>query len=275
MPALWEDRLPLYIAYLIDNKRKSATIMSYISAIRVVLKDNNISIHDDQFLMALLTRACRLNNDRIHIRLPIRRSMLQVIINSTIDYYMGHNQAYLASLYSALFSTAYFGLFRVGEITKNPHTVKAVDVHIAENKKKLLFVLRSSKTHNLGDLPQMIKITSLESNSSSLQTESCGCLKLSCSYDILHHYIELREGIQNVNEPFFIFRDSTAVNSHQLCKTLKIILDLSGFDSSKYSSHSFHVGHCCDLLKAGLSIETIKKLGCWKSNVVFNCLKNY
>ena len=50
----------------------------------------------------------------------------------------------------ALFATAYYGLFRVGEITDSQHAVKACDVHIGVNKRKLLFILRTSKTHTEG-----------------------------------------------------------------------------------------------------------------------------
>ena len=51
------------------------------------------------------------------------------------------------ALYMALFSTAYFGLFRVGELTASKHVVKAVNVRIGQNKNKILFILDSSKMH--------------------------------------------------------------------------------------------------------------------------------
>ena len=60
----------------------------------------------------------------------------------------------------ALFATAYYGLFRIGEITDSQHAVKARDVHIGQNKRKLLFLLRTSKTHGENVEPQSIKIAS-------------------------------------------------------------------------------------------------------------------
>ena len=71
-------------------------------------------------------------------------------------------QPYLVKMYRALFVTAYFGLFRVGELTKSQHMVRACDVHIGTNKRKLMFILRSSKTHGEGDKPQVIKIEAIE-----------------------------------------------------------------------------------------------------------------
>ena len=36
-PGSWEDRMILFVGYLIQTKKKSSTIQSYISAIKVVL----------------------------------------------------------------------------------------------------------------------------------------------------------------------------------------------------------------------------------------------
>ena len=82
-PLTWEDRLPLYIAYLIENRRRSATICSYILAIRAILKENDIIMNENQFLIASLTHACKLQNDQLKVRLPIRKSLLQVLMNKT------------------------------------------------------------------------------------------------------------------------------------------------------------------------------------------------
>ena len=39
-PDSWEDRLTLFVGYLIDQNKQSATIKSYISAIKAVLKED-------------------------------------------------------------------------------------------------------------------------------------------------------------------------------------------------------------------------------------------
>ena len=70
-PHAWEDRIVLFIGYLIDNHRQSSTIRSYISAIKAVLQDDGIILDQDQALLTSLTRACRLQNDRVRTRLPI------------------------------------------------------------------------------------------------------------------------------------------------------------------------------------------------------------
>ena len=57
--------------------------------------------------------------------------------------------------------TGYYGLLRVGELTISPHTIKAMDVHKAENKNKILICLRTSKTHDRSNQPQIIKLDSV------------------------------------------------------------------------------------------------------------------
>ena len=56
-------------------------------------------------------------------------------------------------------------------------------------------------------------------------------------------------------------------------KCLHLVLKLAGFRDELYTVHSLRIGWALDLLKLGLSIETIKKIGHWKSNAVFKYLK--
>ena len=127
----------LYVGHLIHNQRKSTTIKCYLSAIRAVLKDDGVEINEDKYLLTSLTRACKLVNDRVRTQLPIQQGMLNILLDYVDNYYLRLNQPYLSTMYQALISTAYFCLFRVGELTTGKHPVLARDVHIGENKQKL------------------------------------------------------------------------------------------------------------------------------------------
>ena len=118
-PHSWEERLTLFVEYLIESKYKSTTIKSYISAIKAVLRNDGVELQEDKYLLALLTRACKLKNDTVRTRLPIQKGMLHIILRSTKNYYLNLGQPYLAHMYVAVFSTAYYGLFRVGEHMTN------------------------------------------------------------------------------------------------------------------------------------------------------------
>ena len=101
-----------------------------------------VKLNQDEFLLSALNKACKYKNDIQCTRLPIKKSMLQVLIRQCQLHFGA--QPYLASLYTSLISTAYFGLFRIGELTAGSHPVKVTDVHIARNKQKILFILRTS-----------------------------------------------------------------------------------------------------------------------------------
>ena len=150
----------LFAAYLIQSGRQSSTVNSYLSAVRTVLRTENVKLQEDLYLISSLTKACRLKNDRVKHRLPIQCDLLLVIVRTIKRYYEDRNQVYLSILYQSLMITAYFGLFRVGELMKGSHPVLARDVHIALNKKKILFILHLSKMHWKNSKPQQVKITS-------------------------------------------------------------------------------------------------------------------
>ena len=273
-PCKWEDRLVLFVGYLIDQNKQSSTVKSYISAIRAVLRNIGIKLECDQFLLNSLTRACKLENDRVRTRLPIHRDMLEVLLKTTKKHFMKLGQPYLATLYQAIFSTAYFGLFRIGELTSGEHPVLAKDVYVGTNKRKMLFILHTSKTHGKGSKPQSIKITStskekIHKDNNSKQPKQ----GMYCPYTLLSKYSKARIQRATDTEPFFVFRDRTPVTPSQAQSALKTISKLAKFKPSAYSFHSLRMGRSSDLLKLGVSVETIKKIGRWKSNAVFKYLK--
>ena len=138
-------------------------IRSYISAIRAMLKNGGYVLNEDKVLLNLLTRACKLNNDHLKTRFPIKQGLLYMIMDQIRNIF--DKQPYLSCLYQAIFITGYYGLFRVSKLMKTPsgHQVRAKDLHIGKNKNKLLFVLHTSKAHTKGMKPQLIKITSEKS----------------------------------------------------------------------------------------------------------------
>ena len=120
--------MTLFVGYLIQNNKQSSTVKSYISVLKAVLKMHNIPIDVNQCLLTSLTKACRLKNDSLKARLPIRRGVLRILLETTQTYYMNAGQPFLSHLYRALFSTMYFGLLRISEVTAGAHPVLVRDV---------------------------------------------------------------------------------------------------------------------------------------------------
>ena len=262
-PDKWEERLVLYVAFLIQNKRKSSTIKSYVSAIKAILFNGGIEIQEDRTLLASLTKACKLNNDIHNNRLPIRKSVIKLLLKALEKKYSA-TEPYLMIMYRALILSTYYGMFRIGEVTASPHVVKACNVEIGVNKPKLMFVLTSSKTHTKGDKPQIVKISG-----SSLSTTD----KSMCPFNTMQQCLKIRKPYRSDDEQFFVFRDCSPVTPYHYRKLLKKLMKANRLDYTRYGIHGMHAGCSIDLWEMGVSVETIKKLGRWHSTAVYAYLR--
>ena len=260
-PDAWEDRTAMFCAYLIDKGIKSTTIRCYISAIKAILRDDSYPWQDGRVIFSSMTRACKLKNDTLHCRLPILTGLLEMLLFEVQRMYK--NQFYHQILYQALFSMAYYGLMRVGELTQGDHPVKACDVHAAQNKKKILIILRTSKTHGLADYPQQIKI------SAKTNTQS----QLFCPFMAIQNFITIRGDYLNESENLFIFRDKSPVKPEHMRATLKACLQAIGVDPSLYDCHSFRIGRSTQMWKMKFSIQEIRRAGRWRSSAIYKYLR--
>ena len=200
-------------------------------------------------------------------RLPIQKGMLDVIIRHIRNHFLTH--PYLEKLFNAIFASAYYGLLRIGEVTTSEHVILADNVHIAENKQKILFVLRSSKTHWADSKPQMVKVTAEDELSYSSHYPQD-----TCPFKILREYLHLRPIACNKQEQFFVYADNSPVKPANVRKILKIMLNDMGLDHSLYGMHSFRIGRASDLLnKLKYTVESIKKIGRWGSNAIYTYLR--
>ena len=115
-------------------------------------------------LVGSLTKACKIINDKIHTRLPIQCSLLELIMFEVQRIYGKTGQIFLQILCKALFVLSYYGLMRISEVTKSSHVVKAKDVYLATNRDKL----GAHQKHILLDASSKNKVT-------SNLTEKSGC----------------------------------------------------------------------------------------------------
>ena len=151
------------------------------------------------------------------------------------------------------------------------HVVAAKDMQIGTNKNKIMFMLRSLKTHWKNDKPQLIKISALKIEGNRNSQSKCN--KLPCPFTALKKYFKIRGGYRTEQENFFVFSDGSPVKSLNVRKCLRNALVQMGYDHRLYHFHGIRGGRAQDLLKLGVSIETIKKLGRWRPNAVFRYLR--
>ena len=270
-PKTWEERLSYYVTYLVfECKVQSSTLKSYITAIKCILREDGYVWDEAKILLTSLTsltKTCRKKNDTHKNKFPIQKGLLDLTLHELEEIH--NKQIYLEILYKTIFSLMYYGLFRIGEVTKSKHVLKAKDVHSADNKEKMLFVLYSSKTHAKETFPQRVKITS---NRQSLDTDKNR--RKYCPFNLTREYLAIRGNYNEDEDQLFIFSDGSPVLAKNVRHILKTILTRLGLNYKNYSTHSFRVGRATDLMKNGISIEKIKQNGRWKSNTVYKYLKH-
>ena len=163
-------------------------------------------------------------------------------------------------------------------MTRGPHIILARNVHIGTNKNKILFILDSSKTHDQGDKPQMIKISEAQPSMNKKparrrQTLDKIDIKF-CPFAILKKFAASRPPITKSEEQFFVSADGSPVLHTQMQAVLRSMIQQLSFRPELYNCHSLRIGRGGDMLRMGISVETIKKIGRWKSNSVFRYLCN-
>ena len=249
-----------------DGGVQSSTLKSYFSAIKHVLKQDGYMWNDNKVLLSSLVRGCKLENDRVKIRLPIQKGLFEMLLFEMERYFGTNRQFYLKLMYKAIFCLAYYGMLRVGELTLGRHTVKAAAIHVGHNKDKIMVVLYTSKTHGLESKPQKVKISTAPCERRNT--------KFFCPISAVITYMDIRGSYVTDNEQFFVFADRSPVGPHHLRTLLRQLLSYLNLDEQLYDVHSFRSGRTCDLEKLGYSVEQIKVLGRWKSNAVYRYLKH-
>ena len=263
-PKLWEERDSLYLALLVDEGAQSSMIRLYKSAIKTILVTDGYMWDDGKVALNTINKACRLINDRLKIRMPIHTRLLEMLLFELQRFF--DQQWYLMIMFRALFAMAYYGLMRIGELTAGEHQIKAKDIHIGQNKNKLLIVLHSSKTHGAESIPQRIKI-------SEIVTKCNRRYLFFCPFKLIRDYIAVRGGHESDNDPFLIYKDGSNLPPGCMRYILHKLLSNLNLDSSVYSTHSFRIGRSSEMYKYGYSVEEIKRAGHWKSNAVYKYIR--
>ena len=179
-------------------------------------------------------------------------------------------QPYLEILYKTMFALSFYGLLRIGEVTFSEHSILAKNVHIAINKRKIMLVLYSSKTHSKESRPQKVKI---EANSVHKNFKNSNTIYF-CPFNLARKYLNIRGDSKNDNEQFFIFSDGTPVKAANATNVLKNCLKQLGLNEHLYSYHSIRSGMATELIKNNHnSIDQVKRAGRWQSNAVYKYLK--
>ena len=112
--------------------------------------------------------------------------------------------------------------------------------------------------------PQKIKITSNYKQGTNFYKN-----RNFCPIELLTRYRQLRGDYITDEEQFFVFRDHAPVTGDNTRQVLRNSLISLGLNPNNYGMHSFRSGRTTDrILKCQYSIEAVKRMGHWHSNVV-------
>ena len=194
-----------FIAFMSLRGFAPSTARSYMSGISFCCKIKNVTDPTNNFIISKLHNGFHRLHKRIDTRLPITYDILRSIVGAlpAICY-----SSFEAQLFKAIFSLAFFGFFRIGELVVSNlncdgHALLINDVHI-EGLSALKIALRSSKTDQQGKgvvlyIPQ-------------IGTESCPVHNV-------REYLKLRK--RNDCQSFFCHSNNLPVTRYQFASVLK------------------------------------------------------
>ena len=249
------NRILEFISYLNLNNFAPASITTYITAISFVHKMANV--HDPTAKFCVQKLLCVVNklHGRDDSRLPITLILLSRL-NSSLDSAVCNK--YHRVLLQAMFSIAFFGLCRIGEITKQPDgLVSLFNNQVSINSDYLLLTIVHFK-HNKAKRPIVLKIHRQVDNSI-------------CPLLAMINYLSVRPPQDG---PLFCFPDGKPISRNFFTKNLKFCINFCGLDSKQYSSHSFRIGGASYLASLGLSDTQLRTMGRWDSNAFLRYIRN-
>ena len=129
-------------------------------------------------------------------------------------------------------------------------------------------MLYSSKTHDLGARPQKVKISGFREATHFSKN------LFFCPFKLTRQFMKMRGSYLNDAEPFFLFRDRSPVKPIHMQNTLRKKLKSLNIDATLYRTNSLRTGRTSDLIKYGYTIEQVKLVGRWKSNIVYKYIRN-
>ncbi|CAC5418457.1 unnamed protein product [Mytilus coruscus] len=149
-----------------------------------------------------------------------------------------------------MFTLAYHALLRIGEITVNNknynHVISLSQAVVLHNKLVINFM--DFKPSN----GKQFHLEIAKNKNDNI-----------CAVTALTSYLTLRT---NKTGPLFLNSSGEAVSRQLFQHALNGVLNFCGLSRAYYKPHSFRIGFATDASAKGLSTETIRTLGRWKSD---------
>ena len=154
-------------------------------------------------------------------------------------------------------TTAFFGFFRLGEITVPSQSSFDPKIHMC-----LADVALDSR-----DNPSLIwlqlKVSKTDQERKGISIFIGKTSDSICPVLALTSYLAIRGETPG---PLFQFSDSSPLTKDRFFKRVRSALSALGFDPTAYAGHSFRIGAATTAAERGVEDSIIKALGRWKSD---------
>ena len=238
------QHLVCFIANCYNKGCAASTIATYVAGLSFHQKIRGGSDPLDSFLIKKLLQGCKRTRRSIDSRAPVTSELLEKILNAvqSICY-----SDYETVMFKAAFALAFYGLMRISELVYTNGQSNALtlcDVKIEQ--KALLVTIQSSKSNS--------KPVTLQPYTKSLPQ--------SCPEALIKNYLDMRPAKPGV---LLVHMNELGLTRYQFSSVLNKIVAFLGLPTANFKTHSFRIGRATQLAIQGVSDESMKLMGRWRS----------
>ncbi len=145
LPKTWEDKITLYVVHLVEIGRAPSTIRGILSALKFQLHLDGYPLNLNDFLLSVMIKASHrmyLKKGQYTLRLLLSENILVKVLQAV--QLLCKDQILLRAL-RAIFSLAYYGLFRIGELVESEHTVLSHNINVNQRSGSCRIILLTAK----------------------------------------------------------------------------------------------------------------------------------
>ena len=244
-----------YVEYLYMKGLKHSTIRVHLSAIAHGLKIRNIPDYTKAYIILVMIKGAKKLTETKDNRLPMTIDHLNYLIHFVQTRVQ---DAYVRSLYSAMYSWAYHACLRISEYTKGPsdHNLLIQNLTKIDIGGYEAFRIRFESFKHSPDLfPDFVIHPTFD--------------PISCPVMLMKQYLLVRPDMYG---PIFV-DNFGGISRNTFSNNLAKCISIMGWDPKRYQSHSFRIGRATDWASMGYSAVQIKQKGRWFSDAFLNYIR--
>ena len=252
---LTPQQVLIFISYLHLSGKAPATMTTYTAAIGFVHKFNSLPDPTATFIVQKSLASINKRFGKSDSRLPITLLILSQLLESLEHTINNH---YDRTLVGALFTTAFFGLFRVGELTTQRSGIISIYLDQVKRIDEKIHISITNFKNNDTNKPFVIILGRHKDNTI-------------CPFLHLSNFLDIRGTAPG---PLFCFANLKPIPRTFFASRLKRALTYCNFNPSLYLSHSFRIGSASYLASIGFTDVQIKLMGRWKSDAFLRYIRD-